>query len=195
MSEFFIEDWYWTVGDDQANVWSSARAISVPASDAAYAQWKTDTGSASATTIASQEELYAMFAVRYPRGALTTYAWDCRWRKEQAGITLSSGMPIKSDDRAQAKITGAYTAALVKPDMVTQWQAADGTVHDLDAAQITQMNYDLLTHINNCFAISSDVLAQIEAGTITALTQIDAAFNAPMAKKNQDWLRLPEKAK
>jgi hypothetical protein len=32
-------DWYWLVGSDETQVWSSARATYVPVSDDAYGQW------------------------------------------------------------------------------------------------------------------------------------------------------------
>jgi hypothetical protein len=75
------------------------------------------------------------------------------------------------------------------PTVVTPWAAADGNVYPLDGAQIVAMNNELLTHINNCFAVFADVLAQIEAGTITTHEQIDAAFDAPMTQARKDWLK------
>ena len=32
-------DWYWFIGGDTSNVWSSARAMLVPATDADYVAW------------------------------------------------------------------------------------------------------------------------------------------------------------
>ena len=112
-----------------------------------------------------------------------------RWEKEVGGITLSFGMPIKTNDRAQAKITGVYAAQQVNPAVTTPWHAADGTVHQLTAAQIETMSIELLTHINNCFSISADVLAAIEEGTITTREEIDAAFGAAMPPAAKDWLK------
>jgi len=185
---FTVWDWYWIVAGDEANVWSSARHMLVPADDAAYLAWLEQGYSPS--PIASMGELYDVLALQFPPGSLTTYTASKRWQKEQGGITLSFGMPIKTDDRAQAKITGVYAAQRVNPAVSTPWHAADGTVHDLTAAQMDAMNNELLTHINNCFSISADVLAGIEDGSITTLEQIDAAFAAPITQARMDWLKV-----
>lgn len=180
-------NWYWVVAGDEANVWSSARAMSVPVDDADYVAWKTGGGNAS--PVASMADVQRICALNYPPGTLETYTALKRWQKEQGGITLGAGFPIKTDDRAQAKISGAYFAAQEVATVVTPWHAADGTVHDLDATQIIAMNTELLTHINNCFSISADVLAGVAGGTITTREQIDAAFDAPMTQARKDWLK------
>lgn len=180
-------NWYWIVGGDEANVWSSASYSSIPITDATYTAWLAAGGQP--TPIATKAELQAVFADAYPAGMLESYCIYQRWVKEQGGIALTSGMPIATDDRAQAKITGVFVAAKELPTMTTPWSAADNTVHVLDADQIIAMNNELLTHINNCFSISADVLAQIEAGTITTREQIDAAFDAPITQARKDWLK------
>jgi hypothetical protein len=179
-SQTYPWDWYWFIGDDTANVWSSGRAALVPVADADYVAW-VEAGNG-APTLADMAELEALLAAQYPPGALTTYTWFKRWQKEQGGLMTSFGVPIKTDDRAQAKITGVYAAQQVNPAVTTPWHAADNTVHEA-------MNRDLLTHINNCFAISADVLAEIAAGTITTREQIDAAFDAPITQARKDWLK------
>jgi Domain of unknown function (DUF4376) len=187
MIMYTARDWYWVIGDDEANVWSSRLAESIPVDDADYAAWLE--GGNYPSRAATMADLEVVLAEQYPPGTLRTYTAFKRWQKEQAGITLTSGMPIKTDDRAQAKITGAYTAAQVDPTIVTPWAAADGTVHDVDGAQITSMNYELLTHINNCFSISADVMADIEDGSVTTREQIDEAFSAPVSAARRDWLK------
>jgi hypothetical protein len=187
---YAASNWYWIVGGDEANVWSSRRAASIPVNDPDYVAWLA--AGNWPTPIATMAELEAVLAEQYPPGTLTTYTWFKRWQKEQGGITLASGMPIKTDDRAQAKITGAFVAAQELPTVITPWHAADGTVHQLDASQIVAMNNELLTHINNCFAISAEMLAGIEAGTVTTHEEIDAAFDAPMTQARRDWLKTPQ---
>lgn len=188
MKQFDIRDWYWFIGTDTDSVWSSLQAASVPIADEGYAAFVAGGNTAAPIEFA---DLRQMFAEQYPGGMLDTYTADCRWRKEQAGITLTSGMPIKTDDRSQAKITGAYAAAQVMPTVTTTWHAADGTDHPLDATAIIAMNQELLVHIDDCFAISAEVLAQIAAGTITTREQIDAAFAAgpvvSAAKRGWQW--------
>jgi hypothetical protein len=115
-------------------------------------------------------------AVQYPPGTLETYCAFKRWTKEQGGLTLTSGMPIATDDRAQAKINGVVLAASTNPSFTTQWHAADGSYWPLDKTKIDAMSGELQAHINNCFIISSQTMADISAGTITTRDQIDAAF-------------------
>lgn len=188
MKPYDIKDWYWFIADDRANVWSSLKAISVPVADAGYAAFVEGGNVAAPIEFA---DLKSMFAEHYPPGMLDTYAVFRRWQREQAGLTLTSGMKIRTDDRSQAKITGVYAAAQAMPTVTTTWHAADGTDHPLDATAITAMNQELLIHIDDCFAISADVLAQIAAGTITTREQIDAAFAAgpvvSAAKRGWKW--------
>ena len=185
-------NWYWLA--DDGRVYASKRQLIVDDTDADYAAWavnfiappwpRDDAGN---QTDAALQETLAPYHTLFVN--LAFYTADVRWRKEQSGLTLTTGMKIKTDDRAQAKITGVYDASLVKADIITPWHATDGRVHDMDAAEIEQMNYELLTHINNCFSISAEMLAGIEAGTITTREQIDAAFAAPMTQARRDWMR------
>ena len=184
-------DWYWIA--DDGRIFASARQVLVPEDDADYlafvqmampSHWPRDAaGNQTDAELQSVLDPYNIFVT------LQSYTVYKRWRKEQAGITLSSGMPIKTDDRAQAKITGVYNAQQVNPAAVTPWHAADGAIYNLDAAAMEAMNLELLAHINDCFSISDDCIAQIEAGTITTHAQIDAAFDAPMTQARKDWLK------
>ncbi|UPT99200.1 DUF4376 domain-containing protein [Bradyrhizobium barranii subsp. apii] len=187
MRQYDIKDWYWFIAEDRDNVWSSLQAASVPIADEGYAAFVAGGNTAAPIEFA---DLRQMFAEQYPGGMLDTYTASRRWQKEQSGITLSFGMPIKTDDRAQAKISGAYLAAQLSAAVTTPWHAADGTVHDLTADQLDAMNIELLTHINDCFSVSADVLAQIAAGTITTREQIDEAFAAPITQARKDWLKV-----
>lgn len=170
---FNASDWYWIIGDDEAYVWSSKRAAAVPVNDPAYVAWSAVNG---ASRIPSMAELEAVMAAQYPPGMLTTYTRFKRWEKEVGGITTSLGFPIKTDDRAQAKINGARIAASANKVQSTIWHAADGTLHTVDDAAIQKISDELQLHIDNCFNISANVLQQIAAGTITTREQIDAAF-------------------
>jgi hypothetical protein len=183
--------WYWLA--DDGRIFSGARQTIVAEDDADYlvfkqmampTQWPRDLpGEQTDAELQKVLDPFNLFVT------LQGYTAFKRWQKEQGGIMLASGMPITTDDRSQAKITGAYSAAVELPTVVTPWAAADGNVYPLDGAAIVAMNNELLTHINNCFAISGDVIAQIEAGTITTHEQIDAAFNAPMTAARKDWLK------
>jgi hypothetical protein len=180
-------DWYWFIGADAGNVWSSRRVALVPVDDPDYVAWKASHGFT--PTQETMDDLQDVLRFVYPRGTLKTYAWNRRWLMEQGGMTLASGMPIETDDRSQAKITGIYSAAQISPAVTTPFSAADGAVYQLTAADIEAMNVELLTHINRAFSISADAIAQIDAGTITTIEQIDALFDAPMTAAQKNWLR------
>jgi hypothetical protein len=194
---------YWIIGGAATDVYSSATNTMTPVDDPAYVAWGRQ-----ATPIPSEAELAEVlkpyFADRvwlfradgfiqptpttYTVSQLKAYSDDARWRKEQGGLTTTAGFPIMTDDRAQAKITGAYTASVIQPEVVTPWRCADGVVRPLDAAGIAAMNNDLLTHINNCFGVSEDNYIAIDAGEMTTREEIDAAFAAPMTKARKNWL-------
>jgi hypothetical protein len=186
-----IADHYWSIAGSTTQVYQSKSNTMVASGDANYVAWQTANGQA--TPIVNEVELadavrsngsrlpsWLFNAASFIQPALSTYskdqlkayASDARWRKEQGGITLTSGMPIKTDDRSQAKINGIRLVTQAS----TQWHAADGSFWSLDDAAVTAMSDELQAHINNCFTISSGVFTDIDAGTTTTLAQIDTAF-------------------
>jgi len=203
------DDRYWAIGGDVANVYQSKTNTVVPVSNADFITWQEGFGAP--TPIGSEAELASvlkntpllpewMFNAptfiqpspgAYTKEQLAAYNADARWRKEQGGITTTAGFPLRTDDRAQAKITGTYTAKNEVPSVTTPWHDADGAVHILDAGGLHQLHVDLLTHINNCFSISADVIAAINAGSVTTLAAIDAAYAAPITAARKNWLRPP----
>jgi hypothetical protein len=199
-------DHYWIIGGSTAEVYSSAKNVMLPASDPDYVEWA---AMRIASRIGTVEELAEVLQTRqalpdwmfnadsfiqpsedtYSKEQLKAYSDDKRWQKEQGGITATAGFPIRTNDRAQAKITGLYAASKEAPGVVTPYHAADGSIQQLDAAGMYALNSDLLTHINNCFEVSADVHGEIDTGTITTLEQIDAAFDAPITQARKDWLK------
>jgi hypothetical protein len=197
---------YWIIGGSETEVYSSASNTMVPVDDPDYVAWS---AAKVAPPIATEAELADVLKVyplvkpwlfnassfiqpsvgMYSPDQLKAYSDDARWRKEQGGLVTTAGFPIKTDDRSQAKITGAFNAGQVEPTVVTPWRCADGTVVQLDAAGTHAMNDDLLTHINNCFAISADNYTAIDAGTMTTLEEIDAAYAAPISWARANWLK------
>ena len=189
---YYPPQWYWLA--DDGRVYSGPLQAIVSQQDPGYVAWIEPGRVATAwprdlagnqTDAALQQvlEQHDMFV------NLNYYTVNKRWQKEQGGIVATAGFPIKTNDRAQAKITGIYAASKEAPSVTTPFHAADNTVHELTAAQMYELNSDLLTHINNCFAISADVLADIQAGTITTREQVDAAFDAPITQARKDWMK------
>lgn len=180
-------NWYWIIGGDEANVWSSAACASIPVDDPGYTAWLAAGNMPSQA--ATMADLQAVFADQYPAGMLESYCAYKRWVKEQGGITLSSGTPIETDDRSQAKINGTRIVAENNASLTTQWHAADGNYYAMTSADLITMSDELQTHINNCFDIASQTLVGIADGSITTLAQIDAAFDAPITQARKDWLK------
>lgn len=60
MKEYTPQNWYWIVGNDETQVYSSASGDYVPVSDATYVSWLADGGKA--TRITSSDELGEVLA-------------------------------------------------------------------------------------------------------------------------------------
>lgn len=199
-------DHYWIIGASSSQVYSSKSNTMVGTDDPDYLAW----AASRATPVVETEDELAEVIEKYPvlrpwlfnadgfiqptptsytHSQLRAYSDDARWRKEQGGIVTTAGFPIKTDDRSQAKITGVFNAGQIEPSVVTPWRCADGTVRQLDAPAMAAMNEDLLVHINNCFAISADTYTAINAGTMTTLDEIDAAYAASIPPARKNWLK------
>jgi hypothetical protein len=174
-----LADWYWSVGGDATHVWSSARAMSVPVADQAYADWQA-VGGHYTTPIASMTELYAVLAAQFPAGSLPTYNADARFRRRNSGIIITSLSPatFMSDEASVNDINSSYNYGQANPAATFQWKMADGSFTALDATKITKLHNDALNYVQSCFVCESTNLAAITGGTITTLAQIDAAFAA-----------------
>lgn len=113
----------------------------------------------------------------HPGMTLQEYAAAKRWEKEVGGIAVN-GLTVATDDRSKTMISGARVAAMANPDFTTAWKGSGGEFVPLDASAVVAISDAVLAHVSNCFAIEAQVLADIEAGAITTVEQIDAAFVA-----------------
>jgi hypothetical protein len=174
---FFPESMYWLA--DDGRVYSGPKQQPVENTDEDYLAyvsegrivrpWPRDiTGEQ--TTDALQDVLtpYGMFA------DLAGYAADIRWRKEVGGIVVG-GVPVATDDRSKLLIAGARIKADANPEFTTKWKSDSGFVL-IDAATIIAISDAVLAHVDSCFDTENEVMAAIDAGTITTREQIDAAL-------------------
>jgi hypothetical protein len=175
MRPFDITDWFWKVGEDTSIVWSSAMAGFIPTNESAYLDFIE--GGNAPTNIDTQESLLAIFAERYPAGSLWTYAAEKRHATEVGGVSVA-GIAVATDDRAKIMVLGARIAAEATAGFTADWVAADGSVHALTAADMIGISDAVLAHVNGCFSVYAGVKSQIDAGVITTIAQIDAAFAA-----------------
>lgn len=170
-------DWYWTVGDDATQVYSSARAASVPASDSQYLAFLARGGGA--TPIASLAALAEVLAAQYPAGMLTTYANAKQWGLAIGGYTITlSGVvcTFQTDSESQTLITGkAVRLAQPNPPATIEWQFASGAV-TLTAADFLLAAVAIADFVQATFdTLLKTVLPALAAGTMTTRDQIDAA--------------------
>lgn len=87
-----------------------------------------------------------------------------RWSVETGGLTIG-GMPVKTDEDTQRKITGAYVQATRDPAFVVRWKLAPATYVNLDANTLIMIGDAVTNHIQSCFVHESDLADQIVAAT------------------------------
>lgn len=112
----------------------------------------------------SDEEIEAAKAER--RAEIAQQIADRRWQAEVAGITVN-GMAVATDRDSQALITGAALAAMRDPAYVCRWKTAAGFV-ELNAEQLTAVADTVRAHVQACFDREAALLAELDAGTLTA---------------------------
>jgi hypothetical protein len=167
-------DWYWIVAGDQANVWSSGRAMSVPVADAGYVAWL-DAGNAPSQA-ATMADLENVLATQYPPGTPRTYNAFARYTKASGGVSIG-GKPYLSDPVSRNTAASAHDYAVANPGHITDWKLADGTFTQLDEPGLAHV-VQMATFVQACFTCESNTLTAINGGSITTLAQIDAAFAA-----------------
>jgi hypothetical protein len=174
-----VSDWYWSVGGDPNNVWSSARAMSVPTTDTAYTDWLA-INTRGPTPIDTMANLPGVFAVQFPQGSLQTYNAYARYNRATGGFTVSaiSAVPFLTDPVSRNTIDSANTYAVNNPGHITDWKMSDGSFIQLTGAQLATVLQDVATFVQACFTCESQNLAAITGGTITTLAEIDTAFAA-----------------
>lgn len=106
---------------------------------------------------------------------LRRYAADKRWRVETGGIVVG-GVPVPTDDRAKVLLMGA---ASMMADVDTAPYVSGTTAVTLTGAQFKGLYAALTAHAQAAFAVQTEVLAAIDAGTITTTAEIDAAAWPP----------------
>lgn len=112
----------------------------------------------------------------HPGMTLQEYAAAKRWEREVGG-TVWNGWPVLSDRESQSKII-AEALAIEKGERADgdPWKFADGEFRPLTNEQMDDLAAAVRLHVRNSYGIEAQVLAAIEAGSITTEAQIDAAF-------------------
>lgn len=110
----------------------------------------------------------------HPGLTLPEYAAAKRWEKEVGGIEVNGAIIDTSRD-SQNMITGAYNYAQENPSKMVSFKTASGWVR-LSATEVTVIAIAVGDHVQALFDLESVIADQIEAGIITTVGQIDAAF-------------------
>lgn len=95
-----------------------------------------------------------------------------RWQRENAG-TLVSGIPIRTDETSQGKISGAVQLFDKDPTLTAiDFEAQPGVWVSLSKAQMGAIGIAAGRHIQACFTRSKDLMAAVTAAANQA--QLDA---------------------
>jgi len=105
------------------------------------------------------------------REELAAYAADRRWRAETGGIAVD-GLTIATDRESQAMISNAVQTAERTGQSINY--KAGGVFVTLTPEQIIGLALTVAVHVQASFAAEAAVVADIDAGTITTIAQIDA---------------------
>jgi len=127
--------------------------------------------------IAQRDADAAALAAAAPQ-RLKDYASAKRRAVIDAGASITVGasvVPSWTDAASQGAITGLVVAAQINPTLTTGWKGRDGVFYPLDAAGITTLALGMMAFVQSAFATEAQVLAAIDAATITTPAQIDAA--------------------
>jgi hypothetical protein len=171
-------DWYWFIGADTSNAWSSKSCSLVPTTDTNYVAWtQMDCAPSNAATMA---DLEAVLREVYPRGTMKTAAADARFRKASGGVIIQSLSPAAflSDPTSRNTMASALSYARDNPGATTQWKMSDGTFITVIEADLQNMVNTTAGFVQSCFTAESNLVTGITGGSITTLQQIDDAFAA-----------------
>ena len=106
---------------------------------------------------------------------LMAYAANKRWIVETSGIVVS-GESIRTDEKSQAKITGAIQLLAADPTITgIDWEAQPGVWVTLDAGTMKAIGVAVGRHVQACFSTLKSVQAVITSGAITTYAEIDSA--------------------
>jgi hypothetical protein len=108
MPRYDARDWYWVIAQNTTQVFSSARALSVPVADGTYQNWLSAGGWT--VPIASEAELYDVLTVAAPAAAASAApAWvsgDLLTPQQAHDWLISAGLTITST--GTAAVNGTY---------------------------------------------------------------------------------------
>jgi hypothetical protein len=105
---------------------------------------------------------------------LASYARQVSWRKRVDGLPIN-GLHVATDPDSLTLISGMESLARVQPERLFNFDTAVGPIQ-MTAEQAIEFAIEVATIVQATFDLRAEVLAGIDAGTITTTEEIDAAF-------------------
>jgi hypothetical protein len=180
-----FRNWYWSVATKSGYVFSSASATYVPTTDANYQAWAAQ-GYVHAQAANEQTLLQILAGVcpglvaQFPAG-LIAYAQSKQQAIAAGGVTVNVGavgsplnVEASTDTASLIMLQGAASLAQIAPTQTFTWVQNNGATVSLTAAQVTQIFGAVATFVQSTFLALSQVVAAINAGTITTRAQVDS---------------------
>lgn len=190
-------NWYWFIGADQTQVYSSASNTYVPAAtDAGYLAWSANNYT---VTIEDEPTLWVSYmssvlpawlydgttfsqpaAGAYTKPQLTGYSANARYNHASGGVIITSLSPVSflSDPVSRNTMASALDYANAHTGTTVHWKMSDGTFITLNQTQLTTLVNDVAGFVQSCFTCESNTATSINAGSITTLAAIDSAYAA-----------------
>jgi hypothetical protein len=105
---------------------------------------------------------------------------DRRWGAENAGVT-ANGTPIRTDERTQAKVSGALELFRQNEELTSlDWEAQPGAFVTLDQPTLAAIGVAIGMHVQACFTRSKELCEAITAAAdAEALAAIDINVGWP----------------
>lgn len=111
------------------------------------------------------------------RAVLLVHLASRRWQTETGG-TVWNDWELPTDERSQQKYAAEALAVQIGNRIdPSPWKLPHGFAL-LTNAQVTEMASTARAHVLACFALEAALAAQIDAGTVASIAEIDAAFTA-----------------
>jgi hypothetical protein len=191
---------YWIIGGSATDVYSSATNTMVPVGDQGYVDWCKGNF---ASSIANEAELADVLRAHgsqlpawifnasdtfiqptpttYSMAQLAAYSADARYRRASAGvkITTISSSTFLSDPVSRNTVNSAYDYSQAQGGSWSiNWKMSDGSFVTLSKGSISTLMNNMAGFVQACFTCENNNLTAINAGTMTTLAQIDAAYAA-----------------
>jgi hypothetical protein len=168
--------WFWVVGDDDGQVFSSEIGAYIARDNPAFLAF--EAAGCSPTRIASEADLRETLIAQGLRSvapcvSLKDYAAHKRWQVEVGGIEVH-GVLIPTHDRAKFLL---LAATLHMADAASAPFVTNGVNHGIfSKAQFVEINAAVTAHVQGTFCFLADLIERISDGSIKSSEEIDVAF-------------------